>query len=132
MIYVMGFTSDVRNAQSHDLPFLNLTLQTGETGKVKFPNHKGVDDMTKCKGDLWTFKISDFKFQFGTCVRKTSQISNVTILNGGNDGWNIESVVTILHWGSKYFTLTADMYVNQWIDGNDELSRLQYDLTLVN
>ena len=67
-----------------------------------------------------------------TCIRKTSEISKLTILNGGGDGWNIESVVTFLHGGQEYDLLTVDMHVQRWIDGNEEAYKLKYDLTLVN
>ena len=37
----------------------------------------------------------------------------VTILNGGSDGWNIESVVTKLHRGNEYDLLTVNMDVKR-------------------
>ena len=125
----MAFTSDLKNAQSDDLPFLKLTVGNRE-GTVAFPDHKGVNDMTKNKGDLWKFDISDFELD--TCIRKRAQIDNVTIVNGGNDGWNIASVVsTLVRPGKKNYTLSADTDVDRWIDGNGDASRWEYDLTLI-
>ena len=123
----MAFTSGLKNAQSDDLPFLKLTVGNRE-GTVAFPGHKG--DMTKNKGDLWKFDIRDF--ELGTCFRKRAQIDKVTIVNGGNDGWNIASVVsTIVRPGKKNYLLSADMDVDRWIDGNGDASRREYDLTLI-
>ena len=108
---------------------LSLRLKTGEEGTVAFYGHEEGNDMSKDKGDLWAFKISNFKF--GTCISKKSDISGVTILNGGSDGWNIESIVTMLHMGHEYDLLTVNMDVKRWIDGNDLPYKLKYDLTRI-
>ena len=121
----MAFTSDIKNAQSRDLPILSVTV--GEkTGKVAFSGHK--KDMTKNKAGIWNFDINDF--DFGTCINKRSQISDVTIINGGKDGWNIASVVTMVGAGKQLYVLSSDMNVNRWIDRNEGASRLQFPLTL--
>ena len=102
-------------------------MTVGEkTGKVAFSGHK--KDMARNKAGIWNFDISDFKFD--TCISKLSQISEVTIVNGGNDGWNIASVVTMVGAGKTLNVLSSDIYVNRWIDGNEGVSRLQFPLTL--
>ena len=125
----MAFTTDIKHGCSDDLPSLSLRLKTGKEGTVAFYGHEEGNDMSKDKGDLWAFKISNF--EFGTCIRKKSDISGVTILNGGSDGWNIESVVTMLHRGHEYDLLTVNMDVKRWIDGNDLPYKLKYDLTFI-
>ena len=125
----MAFTSTLAYAGTGDLPTLYVKL-AGEEKSHAFDNHVGVNDMTAGKGDLWEFKIANFNFITDTCITK-SDIIGVTIHNGGDDGWNIESVVTVLHGGQSFDLLTANMNVNRWIDGNDLPSELKYDLTFV-
>ena len=129
-LYVMAFTSTLAYAGTDDLPSLFVKLMTGEEKSLAFYNHVGVDDLTKGKGDLWKFQITNFNFITDTCITK-SDITGVTIHNGGDNGWNIESVVTVLHGGLSFDLLTANMNVNRWIDGNDLPSELKYDLTCV-
>ena len=128
-LYLMAFTSTLAYAGTDDLPSLFVKL-AGEEKSLAFYNHVGVDDLTKGKGDLWKFQIANFNFITDTCITK-SDITGVTIHNGGDNGWNIESVVTVLHGGLSFDLLTANMDVNRWIDGNDLPSELKYDLTLV-
>ena len=127
----MAFTSTNKHAGSDNLPSLSVKLTSGGEDTLKFPNLKDVNEQTKGKGDLWEFKIARFDFKTDNCITK-SDISEVTIHNGGNDGWKIESVVTVLHGGLSFDLVTADMHVNRWIDGNAEPYRQIYDLTIRN
>ena len=129
-LYVMAFTTTDKNANSDDLPSLSVTLTSGDEETLKFPNNQDINEQTKGKGDLWEFKITKFDFQTDNCITK-SDISEVTIHNGGDDGWKIESVVTILHGGLSFDVVTADMHVDRWIDGNNGVSRQSYDLTVL-
>ena len=126
----MAFTTTNKNAGSDNLPSLSVKLKRGDEETLKFPNNKDVNEQTKGKGDLWEFKITKFDFKTDNCITK-SDISEVTIHNGGNDGWRIESVVTILHGGLRFDVVTADMHVDRWIDGNNGASQQIYDLTVL-
>ena len=87
--------------------------------------------MSKNKADLWTIPMSDFGF-YNLCVWDVN-IEKVSIRNGGNDGWNFASIMTILHapYNDTYIVLTADMNANSWVDGDGTADQLQFDLTLV-
>ena len=126
----MAFTTTDKSAGSRNLPSLSVRLNSGDEETLEFPN-LNVNEQTKGKGDLWEFKIARFDFKTDNCITK-SDISEVTIHNGGDDGWQIESVVTVLHGGLSFDVVTADMHVNRWIDGNDEPYRQIYDLTIRN
>ena len=68
------------------------------------------------KGDMWKIPIKA-GFGFRSCITKCS-IRQVNLKEGGSDGWNIESIMTLLYTG-KYEILTANFHVNRWIDKND-------------
>ena len=121
----MGFTSGLQDAQSHHSPYLQISLKNNEEGTVIFPDNPG--DMVQNKGDLWEINKSSFGFSV-TCVTK-KDIHSVTIKQGGNDGWNIKSIATMIRSGSKFQILTADMNVNRWIDGDQQLFHRSYTLT---
>ena len=124
----MGFTSGVVNAGSDNSPYLFLDLINHEDGYVKFPNNPG-DDYVANKGDLFCISIKDFKFK-QSCIKK-SDINKVVIHNGGNDGWHIASVVTMLTSGSYYSLLTVNIGLNDWVDGDGAADDHQKTLRIV-
>ncbi len=61
--------------------------------------------------------LGKLKFQ---CVHR-SNITQVRIESGGNDGWNIASVTTLIPNGDGDYTkLTDNPSFNKWVDGNQE------------
>ena len=125
-LYVMGFTSGLKRAGSDDDPFIEIRLFNGEKKTVRFPDNSG-NDMVRKKGDLWTIPFS--KFGFKSCVKK-GNVESVVVKPGGNDGWNIQSIVTMVSTsGSEKQLLTSDMGVNRWIDGNGPSAEKQFQLT---
>lgn len=70
--------------------------------------------MIRNKGDLWKLDLSDFEFS-DNCIQR-SDISQVALLPGGDDGWRIESIVTFLTDGSNYLLLSEDFAVYYWQD----------------
>ena len=125
----MAFTSGVKHAGSDDSPHMTIELTTREKKDVRLYDRPG-NDMYPHKGDLWKFRISALHFKTDTCIRK-SDIKEIIIHNGGKDGWNIESVVTILRSGNSYQMLTANMHVNRWVDSDQGIKERQYALTNV-
>lgn len=77
------------------------------------------DDASEGKGDLWKMNLfDDFGVPSEKCIRKTD-ISYVGLQDGGNDGWKIDSIVTIFKYvDDGYEVATLDMDVHQWLDGN--------------
>ena len=125
-LYVMGFTSGLKRAGSDDDPFIEIRLFNREKKTVRFPDNSG-NDMVRKKGDLWTIPFS--KFGFKSCVKK-GNVESVVVKPGGNDGWNIQSIVTMVSTsGSEKQLLTSDMGVNRWIDGNGPSAEKQLQLT---
>ena len=129
MLYVNAFTSDLGYAGSDSSFYLTLRLKKGETKRVLLYDRPG-DDMLSNKGDSWTLKIDSFGFE-QLCIRK-KDIAKVRIEAGGNDGWNIDSIITVLRREQdEYTVVTADIDVNRWIDGDDKPEYLRFDLTIV-
>ena len=128
-VYTMAFTSGRANAHSDTGHYIKIRLHNNEERRVRFPDNPG-DDMLKNKGDLWEISLSSFGFSM-TCITKRD-IHSVAIQEGGNDGWNIKSVATMVRSGSKFQILTANMNVNRWIDGNDHPSHRSFTLTKQN
>ena len=125
----MGFTSGLKNAGSDDSPLIEIDLNNDEQKKVRFPDNPG-NDMVKNGEDLWTIPISSFKFK-ETCIRK-GDIRKVAVKEGGNDGWNIESIVTMVSTeGGTLSLLTVDRNINRWIDGNGPTKRRELTLSIV-
>ena len=127
-LYILAFTSGLKNAGSDDSAYVEMRLKSGETRLVRLYNRPG-DDYAKYKGDLWKISLSSFGFN-DKCITR-SDIDNLALVEGGHDGWNIESVVTFLKRSSYYRLLSRDFNVYRWLDGNGQLSHLRFDLTLV-
>ena len=128
-LYVMAFTSGLKDAGSNTAHSIGLYVSPNEHIYKTLPNNPG-DDMTKNKGDLWTLPISQFGFE-NECFWK-DDIYKVVIENGGNGGWNIGSIVTMIGANNTDFALlTANMGVNRWVDGNSGSSYYEFILTKV-
>ena len=128
-LYIMAFTSGLKNAGSDVDHAVAITLANGVTKVSLLPDLKG-NDYLKHKGDLWKISFErHFKIYF--CVKK-HDIKNIYIVESGNDGWNIETIVTFIKSGNDYELATSDFHVNRWIDGNSKYeSRRFFGLTLV-
>ena len=77
--------------------------------------------------DLWKYNIASFHFPF-SCVT-ISNIKKVSIIESGNDGWNIDSIVTLVGAGGRFKVLTQDLDVYRWIDGNGHHTHRRFTLT---
>ena len=119
-LYVMAFTSNLKWANSDSSHEIELQYN-GKTQTMDLYNRPG-DDYLSNKGDLWELSLSG-------CV-KLPEIQRVTIVPGGNDGWNIGSIVTLVSDSSNVQLLTRDFNVNRWIDGDGASSHKKFDLSL--
>ena len=126
-VYVMAFTSGGKTSGSHDLPYLVLILNDKEVGEAIFPDNPG-NDMLKNKGDCWNISMSSFNFK-KSCITKADIIS-VLIKEGGDNGWKIASVITVVFDGQRYEILTTNMNANRWIDGDDSYYKKKFALTI--
>ena len=124
----MGFTSDLVNADSDVRHRVKVTLTNGESGTKRLPNLPG-DDYLMNKGDLWTISFRTH-LDFTSCVMK-SDIQSIAIKQGGNDDWNIKTIVTFVGSGDDYELATTDFNVNRWIDSDGDESHRLFELNLV-
>ena len=122
----MAFTSDVSSGGS-DTSHTVEVQTSGQVRNLRLYNRPG-DDMLAHKGDLWKINFSDFHFP-NSCIR-INEIRRVAILEAANDGWNIDSIVTLVKdsYGGIQ-VLTQDLDVNRWIDGNGHYSHRRFELT---
>ena len=129
-LYIMAFTSGIEDAQTKDA--VGHAVEIGLAGRVTqlslLPNNEG-DDYQKHKGDLWKISFKD-DFLLDYCVTKYD-IRSITIMENGDDGWNIETIVTFIKSGDDYELATSDFDVNHWIQGDKEDSHRFLELTLV-
>jgi hypothetical protein len=123
----MAFTSGVDNAGS-DTSHIIEVQTIGQVRNLVLYDRPG-NDMQENKGDLWKIDFSDFHFT-DNCI-KIGDISGVSIVENGNDGWNIDSIATLVkddRGGVEL--LTQDLDVFRWIDGDDLPQYRRFDLTL--
>ncbi len=125
-LYIMVYTGRTRNASTADTP--DVELQVGEeTELVSLPQLPG-EEFVANKGDLWRINLSDFGFT-DTCITK-GDVQRITLVEEGNDGWLIDSVVTFLRTEDSFTLLSSDIDVSRWIDGNggSELERFSLSI----
>ena len=120
-LYVIAFTSGQSGASSDTSHSIQLQYN-GAVKTMDLYNRPG-DDYLSNKGDLWELSLSS------GCI-KLSEVQRVSIVENGNDGWNIGSIVTLVSDSTNIQVLTEDFDVNCWIDGDSAASHKQLDLTL--
>ena len=122
-LYVMAFTSGVNGAETDTSHNIELQYNNGSVQTMTLYDRPG-DDFQQNKGDLWEFRLS--------CCITLSAITRVSVVENGNDGWNIGSIVTLVRDPSNRIqVLTWNFGVNRWIDGDGSYSsHRRYELTL--
>jgi hypothetical protein len=127
-IYVIGFTTGRKHAGSNDDHHIELHTTDGKSYTAELYNRAG-DDYLQNKGDLWTFTPQSFGIK--SCLRK-GQIDGVLFVAGGDDGWMIETAMTVYRDQNKnYNLLTVNVNFNKWLDGNSGSASRRLKLTLV-
>ena len=102
----MAFTSGITNANSDTRHSVTITV-AGETRVVLLPDLP-QDDYMLLKGDLWKISFAD-DFSFDYCVKK-NDIESVAIAESGNDGWNIETIVTFIESDNNFELATELLF----------------------
>ena len=126
-VYVMAFTGGSTNALTTDPPSVELIVGN-EVRSVTLPTVTGLE-YQRNKGDIWAINMADFGFT-DTCIRQ-GDIDGIAIVEGGTDGWLIDSIVIILQDEDGLFSLlSSEIGVNTWIDGNGGQERRRLDLNL--
>lgn len=92
------------------------------------------NDYIKLKGDLWELNFNSsggpYGLGFEDCVR-LKEIRGVSIEEGSDDGWMIESILTLVCGAGQCVLLTLDLHIERWIDGNSGQYARCYKLTAV-
>ena len=126
----MAFTSGLKSAGSDNGHDVELHVK-GLVRHLALYNRPG-DDYKQNKGDLWKIDLDDFNFPTRfTCI-KITDIEDVYIVEGSNDGWNIDSIVTLVknvHGRGQILSCNLDVF--RWIDGNGASSHKRFRLTKV-
>jgi hypothetical protein len=123
----MAFTSGIDNAGSDTSHIIEVQADAQVRSLVL--HDRPGDDMQENKGDLWKIDFSDFQFTDG-CIT-IGEISGASIVENGNDGWNIDSIATLVKDNrGGVELLTQDLDVFRWIDGDDLPQYRRFDLTL--
>ena len=125
-LYILAFTSGLTHAGSDDGHEAELRA-AGQTRHVALPDRPG-DDYLENKGDLWKLSLTNH-FQFTECIH-LSDVEGIAITEHSNDGWHIESIVTLFGSGTCYQLATTDFDANRWIDGDDKPSKRRFELNL--
>ncbi len=118
-IYVFAHTSTQDpDAGTDHFHRLELELHSGSTYTATlYDIDPNIDQNTKGKSDYWKLSIY-FGFGLVSCL-SWSDIQSISVLEGGNDGWLIDSFVTVLKgvYGGERI-LSIDVEAHRWIDGN--------------
>lgn len=126
-LYVMAYTGGSINALTKHPPFIELTVG-GKVGLVQLQIVTGLEFALN-KGDMWTIDLTDFGFT-DKCIRKRD-VDRIAVVEGGTDGWLIDTIVTfLLDEDGSFSLLSSDIDVDVWIDGNSGEERKRFDLTL--
>lgn len=123
-LYIMAFTSGLENAESDTSHSIEVQIINGDVHRIQLYDRPG-DDYAFYKGDLW--KIA---FYFTVECIRLSEIQRVSIIESGNDNWNIDSIITLVRdSANRSVVLTQDINVNCWIDSNGADSFRHFELT---
>ena len=124
----MAYTSSLNGAGSYDNHRIRLQAN-GVASTINLPNLP-KKKFSPNKRDLWKLDLGD-SFGFTSCIT-INDMEHISILQGGNDGWNIESIVTFAVVDQYIWSLTsADFNVNQWIDGDGANSYKEFTLSVI-
>ena len=137
----------MKNAGSDNSAYIEVELQNSWKRTVKLYDRVG-NDYYPNKGDLWKIQASAFKLilfrqhcafkLWGRCHHipvprcfEKNDIKSVTLVTGGKDGWNIDSVVTYLRINDNYQVLSQNFNVFRWLDTDNTPSHSKFPLTIV-
>lgn len=121
----MAFTSGLGGADAEISHSIQIQLNNGVERTLPLYDRPG-DDFEANKGDIWDIHLSTFGFS-DSCIT-IPEIQRVSVVENGNDAWNIGTIVTVVSDSSNYQVLTQDFGVNRWIDGDSSSDQRRFDL----
>ena len=123
----MAYTFNLSNAGA--VTDHKISLQANGIVSTKFLPNLPANHYLSNKGDLWKLHLADF-FKFTTCIT-IYDVERIAILQGSNDAWSIESIVTFAVVDQSKWELTsADFKTLQCIDGNSDEAYKEFTLSL--
>lgn len=138
-IYVWVHTSTTggTGGGTNQVHKIELELDSGSTFDANLYDQVNTDQATIGKSDFWELSLfSDFGIpsahsSWPLCVKRLD-IKSLTIKEAGNDGWLIDSVVTIMESAyGDHRMFTFDKGEHRWIDQDASASQVgspaQYD-----
>ena len=124
----MAFTSGYRHAGADSLHRVEIKIN-GTAYRAVLPDLPRNDYLSH-KGDMWKMGLK-YHFKVDGCV-KPEDVEYITIVEGSNDGWNIDSIVTYFVYSRDYSQpATVDLDVFRWVDGNSKDYHKRFELTKV-
>ena len=124
---MIAYTSNLSNARA--VTDHKISLQANGIVSTKFLPNLPPNHYLSNKGDLWKLHLADF-FEFTTCIT-IYDVQHISILQGSNDAWSIESIVTFAVVDQSNWELTsADFKILQWIDENSDEANEEFTLSL--
>jgi len=122
----MAFTSGYKHAGANSLHQAEIYVN-GKMYRTRLPDLPR-DDYQSHKGDMWKMGLR-YNFGVGGCV-KPEDVQSIAIVEGSNDGWNIDSIITYFVYSKDYSQpATVDLDVYRWIDGNQKDFMKRFELT---
>ena len=125
---MLVFTADDEYADSSDKHLVELTVRD-EVKRVALPDI----NYEREHGYFLTLDLRDFEFtdKFDRCIRR-GNIEGISLVESGNDGWLVESVVTLLEdEDGDTWLLSSDIGAHRWIDGDSlDERRRRFDLNI--
>ena len=123
----MVYTSNLSNAGA--VTDHKISLEANGIVSIKCLPNLPANDPLSNKGDLWKLHLADF-FEFTTCIT-IYDVQHISILQGSNDAWSIESIVTFAVVDQSNWELTsADFKILQWINENSDEAYKEFTLSL--
>ena len=123
---MIAFTSDRSGSWTHTRHRIRLQYDDNGETRAQLLTLYDWPGSESNKGDLWTFSLSSYG-----CIT-LSDIQYVSVVANGNDGWNIQSIVTLVSESNvdRIQVLSQNFDVFYWIDGDGDRFDRHFDLAL--
>ena len=126
--YIMAFTSGIVNGGSDE--HHAVVIRAGGHCRHQLLHNLPGDDFSSLEGDFWKYTISSFGFP-STCIT-IDDVSEISIIEHNNDGWNIDSIATFfIDENGASYPASIDLDANRWVDGDDTQVKKRFELTLI-
>ena len=116
-VAITVLTGDESGASSDYLNAFHFKLYGEWSSKVMFYDHAHADDMSKYRGDMWTYNIEDI-YPDESCV-KFGSIEGFQLEAQSIDSWEVEHVFVTAEVPGGWALLVGELNVHAWLDTNE-------------